>query len=951
MADGGPAGNSIEAEKARYRRKLAEWRAMGFDVSALEVLLETDFEKFKEKRFELMRNQIHGAGPTQAPRPPESISGPATTSREPPSPLSAMREEQGSAAISRRPGLHSHFARTARAPETPAPAPEAASRPERFHSEMRYPSVQRRRPEREVKTFSIAVEHRARPRNIDVGREGRIAPAGRGAPPRKKPKVPGRVAAGPRQRRPVPADTGEDELAADGSESPEELPAPASEDGSHIAVEEESEEAGAGQEGVEEETEGAGEEEPSGEEEPAGEEGPSEEEEPAGDEEPSEEEGPTGEEEPSEEEEPAGEEEPSEEEGPAGDEEAEAGAVAARPVKRKLKKVAVKRRVAAAPRKTPYGWIAVAVVIMLVAAALGYIYLAPRTTVTARAFIPATAEAGALVAFDGGNSTTTGKGIARYSWNFGDGARAAGERPTHFYLAAGAYNVSLSVRDQDGTLSAPFRSRLTVTPLSFTVPAAKAGDNANYKVNGTVDVRNPVSFLYKVAVPGYGQATVSEVQLDLNGTMDRRSWGQEQEEDGFGVLHTAINTSSNEAVALSGKAYTNLATVVVSGELDYNEHSYTDAATGGLFQVRSQAFTTLHLTELPVPASVNSSDTLRTYPSVAGIIGQFQPEDIYRGQRLSQSDGPDNGTRTVGNTTYYWSRLGARNIGGMASLGLHITAGKDYLDRNGFSEFYIDVWVSGSASMPTSTHLHVVGSSADTHFSTDHLTTITAFKAGSGDLDFTPQAFDPSPLNPDLFYSPFADVPAAGAGNASLKLTPEQALQEGAAKDGSLRDFLTQNPQAYAVAAKYYEGQLGPGSATWNLTFSWPNATSSYWVNVTRDLLSQYTVHGGFGGGLSQVRTAEGAFARMLSLSSAENRLGADGETRSVFFKDGGVSWAGGTSLELGSDAIYPSINLASMYASPERAGYAALLGNGRDTSAISMDTGQMMYFYTHSTS
>ena len=85
-----------------------------------------------------------------------------------------------------------------------------------------------------------------------------------------------------------------------------------------------------------------------------------------------------------------------------------------------------------------------------------------------------------------------------------------------------------------------------------------------------MDIRNTDSYLYKVTVGGQ-QVTVSEVQLDLNGTMDRRVWGQEQEEDGFGVHHTALNTSSNEVAALFGKAYTSLTPVTVNGQLDYDE--------------------------------------------------------------------------------------------------------------------------------------------------------------------------------------------------------------------------------------------------------------------------------------------------------------------------------------------------------------------------------------------
>lgn len=938
MAHGGHPGDPGEAEKARYRRKLAEWRAMGFDVSALEVLLETDFEKFKEKRFELMRSQIHGAGPAPHAPPPERPPGPAPPPQAPAPPAPRSPEPPPAYAFPRRPGLHSHFVQPPRPPETPPPPGDAASRHERLHSEMRYPSARRRRPEKEVRTFSVAVEPERRPRGISVG-EGPSQAANAPAPKRRLRAPSGAPPPVPPRNRQKPRDEERPGMA------PDETDASGTAERRRPAVEDGGAQEGPGRRAAAEEEHLIVEEEPAG---------------------PEPEEAAEGEETEAGEEEPDAEEtlpslgyftpasrlpmKPRERPPPARVGRTGTGRGPAPPiVKRKLRKVAVRPRPAAGPRRPSRGWVALAVVVALVVAGLaGYMYLAPRTTLAARAAFPATAEAGALVAFDGGNSTTTGKGIDRYAWDFGDGARGSGKRATHFYEAAGAYTVSLTVQDQDGTRSAPYRSRITVSPLTVTVPAKKIDDRADYAVNGTVDVRNQDTYLYKVTLASQ-EVTVSELQLDFIGNMTQMVRDQLPAQDGFGQNHSALFTTSSEDLSLSGKAFTNIMQLQLSGDLNYDEDSCSDAASGGVFKVQSRAVTKLRFILPTGPASLNSTDTLRAYPGVAGIQAQFQPEDIYRGRAFDQAGGDGNGTYRSGNVTYHWSRMGVRNIGGYPSLGLNITAERAYLDKNGFSEFFINVWISSFASMPTSTLVHIFGRSGDTTVSTDHLTTMTGFKAGPGTIDYSPQAFDPSPLPPGLFYSPFSDVIATGTGNASLRFSPEQALQEASAKDGSLRDFLAQNPQSYACSAKYYEGQFGPGSATWNLTFSWPNATSSYWANVTRDILQQYTVHGGYGGGLSQVGTSEGAFARMLTLSSAEGRMRNDSETAGVFFRDGAVNWAGGTSLGLEADAMYPSINLASLYASPERAGYATLLRKGADTSAFSADTGQMMYFYTHS--
>ena len=970
MAQGIFPGDSSEAEKARYRRKLAEWKAMGFDVSALEVLLETDFEKFKEKRFELMRSQIHGSGPAPSPVPSFGISAASLPPQAGAHRASEPFETHRSAAVARRPGLHSHFVQPPRPSDGPAAPRDEPARHERLHSEMRYPSARRRRPDSEVKTFSVAVVHDQRPRGISVGEERRQPQAGRAASPKKV------VKAGPRAIRPVPGKgrkalrdeerpevaveedeapgpDEEPEMAVEEEGEPEELPRQAGEEEEHIAVEEEGEPAG-DEPGAEED---ASEEGEAPDEEAAGEEAAQAEGEAAG--------GQVAEsEEETRDEEPPPSlgyftpasrvpMKPRERRRPAGGEmTGTAGGRAVPVVKKRLKKVAAGPRHAPATRKPPYGWMAVAVVVMLVIAGYaGYSLLLPRTTLTARAFFPATAESGALVSFDGGNSTSTGKGVARYDWSFGDGSRATGRRASHSYVSPDTYTVTLRVQDQDGTRSAPYSSKITVSPLTVTVPVRRLNDRAGYSVNGTVDVRNTETFLYKVTVAGQ-QVAVSQVLLNLTGGMTQWVRDQLPEEDGFGANHSALWTTSSEDLDLKGKAFTNLdLQVTLSGELNYYEDSYADAATGGVFQVQSRARTSLGFyNPTGAQTSINSTDTLRSYPGVAGITSQFQPENIYRGKTFGQSGAGENGTYRSGNVTYFWSQMGVRNIGGMASLGLNVTAEKDYLDKNGLSEFFLNIWISGSCSLPTSTLVHVVGRSGDTSYSTEHVTTMTEFKAGSGQIDFGAQAFDKAPLPPELFASPFSDVPSAGAGNSSLRFSPEKALAEATARDGSFADLLSQNPQAYAVAAKYFEGQLGPGSATWNLTFSWPGAASSYWVNVTRDILQQYTVHGSFDTGPTQLKTAESALDRTLTMASAESRMRQnDPETASTFFKSGSISWSGGTSLELESDPVYPGINLASMYASGERAGYGVMLKKEGYTSAFAMDTGQMMYFYTHS--
>lgn len=55
--------------------------------------------------------------------------------------------------------------------------------------------------------------------------------------------------------------------------------------------------------------------------------------------------------------------------------------------------------------------------------------------------------------FDAGNSSDPDGSIQSYEWQFGDGSTGAGSNVTHSFAAAGSYEVSLTVTDNDGASS------------------------------------------------------------------------------------------------------------------------------------------------------------------------------------------------------------------------------------------------------------------------------------------------------------------------------------------------------------------------------------------------------------------------------------------------------------------------------------------------------------------
>ena len=66
-------------------------------------------------------------------------------------------------------------------------------------------------------------------------------------------------------------------------------------------------------------------------------------------------------------------------------------------------------------------------------------------------FSPAAPTTTTAVQFNAGASTSSsGRTITGYAWNFGDGSTATGETMSHTFATPGTYNVVLTVTDSEG---------------------------------------------------------------------------------------------------------------------------------------------------------------------------------------------------------------------------------------------------------------------------------------------------------------------------------------------------------------------------------------------------------------------------------------------------------------------------------------------------------------------
>ena len=82
---------------------------------------------------------------------------------------------------------------------------------------------------------------------------------------------------------------------------------------------------------------------------------------------------------------------------------------------------------------------------------------------TANAGGPYNATVNNPIQLNGQNSSDSDGQIYGYNWNFGDGSQGTGMKPSHIYTSVGVYNVTLSVTDNQGSVSTLASTTASVT--------------------------------------------------------------------------------------------------------------------------------------------------------------------------------------------------------------------------------------------------------------------------------------------------------------------------------------------------------------------------------------------------------------------------------------------------------------------------------------------------------
>jgi len=231
-----------------------------------------------------------------------------------------------------------------------------------------------------------------------------------------------------------------------------------------------------------------------------------------------------------------------------------------------------------------------------------------------------TATAGQPVAFDGTGSYDADGTIVSYAWNFGDAGTGSGANPSHTYVAAGTYTVTLTVTDNKGAtgsattrvfvsgggtpnqpptvnLTSPVNGSTYTAPATVVLSAAASDSDGSiaavrfYSGTTLLNTDSATPYSYNWTGVGAGSYALRAVATDNQGATSTST----------AVNITVSNPPANQPPAVSltspvnGSTYTAPANITLTA-------TATDS-DGSIAAVRFYAGTTLLATDSTSPYS------------------------------------------------------------------------------------------------------------------------------------------------------------------------------------------------------------------------------------------------------------------------------------------------------------------------------------------------------------
>ena len=961
MAPGQTDPDFIDAERARFSKKLDGYETMGLEVTALRQLLDEDLERFRDTYLGEIRTQLDGGGEEE----PEPEPGGGTEPGSEPEP--EISEELAQEEADEELELQLEGA-------GPEEALMASEGPDDLDEVV----------DEEIEA-GVTSEEAPLEDEVEISIDEEPVPVGETAA--AEPKPDGMVEDGPDAVEPL--ETGEEETSEDAGEAeievtpeaiPEVEPEEEAEEEEEAQIEvgpeeileeeplEETEEAlivvaaaGAGGE-EEEETLGAEAESEillSGigqagrtEEEP--EDGPEPKDEPEAVEEPAEEEPLKEEEKPSKAAAPrpkkvvpvAKARPPSK---PKTATKAKAQAKAQAKAKTKVKPApkTVKRR-----RGLSKGVLAVVVAAIVVLASIGsyFIFFQNEDPVALFEWDLEEPAAGEVIGFDARSSSDPDDDtIVEYRWKFGDGASGKGRYVEHSYVSSETFTVSLTVKDARGGESTTHR-KVTVEPLTISMEQPHVGDLFIYGIDGDAKLYNYADGLitFKYANREYKVFKVDAT--DISGTKTFEVTQSRTAPDGFMQNHDVrVETSVYDINDISGIISTETAanpsfsgSILASMEEDVCLEWERVVRTTVSIQTGFNA---------PLWGTLDTDDSGTFYAQLNGIADTFSLEEFLRTESFSSED---RDVHDIGTTGYNWQVRGMERVEGRTVPSIHIwvTMDQQTQEDSDLVDFLTEVWLEPGLSQPAQNHIFVKGQQEGNNFEVNLTETLTSVSLGSDDATGpcgADHGYSEAEENPESFI-PLDRVPEQGGAFDHFKFSPEEALIIARAETPDFNSWMINHQDAFSHLGNYSENEAGEG--TWVLNFGQLDLTDHYKIDA-------------IGVGMTDISTKAKSYPDdKLPLSSPEEigdivtlthglrLMREEPNIKNRCFDGLTPDWTlyrfniteGVTSL---------SLDPASALAGSQETGYVYLLVSKKDNpryqAALDATNGQILFSWTHS--
>ena len=154
------------------------------------------------------------------------------------------------------------------------------------------------------------------------------------------------------------------------------------------------------------------------------------------------------------------------------------------------------------------------------------------------------------VSFDGSNSydpdngTNPGDGIVSYNWSFGDGSTGTGATPSHTYTAPGIYDVTLTIKDDEGDKAS---DSMTVTVVSLTLTGSDTvtrGDMATYTASITPEgltLNDTLTFNWTYTTTVRDGRDAVSITESIDATAQTTTWSGAMVSSGTLEVRTTVN--------------------------------------------------------------------------------------------------------------------------------------------------------------------------------------------------------------------------------------------------------------------------------------------------------------------------------------------------------------------------------------------------------------------------